>query len=297
MGFVPVRLVRQHHAGVSRFPRRPDCPKWHTGSVTTSKKKPWRSFVALGDSFTEGLNDELPDGSYRGWADLVAEGLAEDLPDPSDFRYANLAIRGKKIHQIVAEQVPTALAMQPDLVSMVAGVNDLMRPKFDLNQITNQLSESVAAFRSSDIDVILLVGANPAARSSSMIGMVSGRLDALNLAVAEVARDQDCLVVDVSDVDIFYHFRLWSDDRLHLSTLGHERVSGAFLESLGLGDSSWRDPLPAMDPLSTRDRVVADSVWAGKFLAPWLGRRLMGRSSGDDREPKRPDLAPLENSG
>ena len=261
--------------------------------MVSSEKKPWQSFVALGDSFTEGLNDELPDGSYRGWADLVAERLSEELPKPSEFRYANLAIRGKKMHEVVAEQVPKALEMQPDLVSLVGGVNDLLRPKFDLELITAQLSESVAAFRESGIDVLLLVGANPAARSSSMIGMMSNRLDALNQTMADVARDQDCLVVDVSDVDIFYHFRLWSDDRLHLSTLGHERVAGAYIETLELGDGSWRDPLPAMDPLNTRDRVLADSIWAGKFLAPWLGRRLTRRSSGDGREPKRPDLAPM----
>lgn len=249
--------------------------------------------MALGDSFTEGLDDERPDGSYRGWADLVAARLSEELPIPADFRYANLAVRGKKMQDIVAEQVPKALAMQPDLVSFVAGVNDLLRPRFDLDLITEQMNESVAAFRNSGIDVLLLVGANPAARSTSMIGMMSGRLDALNDAVADVARNQDCLAVDVSDVDIFYHFRLWSDDRLHLSSLGHERVSGAFIEALDLGDNSWREPLPAMDPLSTRDRVVADTVWAGKFLAPWLGRRVTGRSSGDGREPKRPELAPL----
>ena len=249
--------------------------------------------MALGDSFTEGLDDERPDGSYRGWADLVAQRLAEELPSTGNFRYANLAVRGKKMQDIVAEQVPRALEMQPDLVSLVGGVNDLMRPKFDLDVITGQLSESVAAFRESGVDVLLLVGANPAARSTSMIGMMSNRLDALNQAVAEVARDQECLVVDVSDVDIFYHFRLWSDDRLHLSTLGHERVFGAFLESLDLGDGSWREPLPAMDPMSTRERVLADSMWAGKFLAPWLGRRLTGRSSGDGREPKRPELGPL----
>lgn len=249
--------------------------------------------MALGDSFTEGLNDQRPDGSYRGWADLVADRLSEELPSPREFQYANLAVRGKKMQDVVAEQVPRALEMQPDLVSLVGGVNDLLRPKFDLELITTQLSDSVAAFKQSGIDVLLLVGANPAARSSSMVGMMSGRLDALNKAVADVAREQECLAVDVSDVDIFFHYRLWSDDRLHLSSLGHERVSGAYLEALGLGDGSWRDPLPAMDPPSTRERMLADSMWAGKFLAPWLGRRLTGRSSGDGRKPKRPDLTPL----
>ena len=49
------------------------------------------SYVAIGDSFTEGVGDELPDGRVRGWADQVALGLALASPEP--VTYANLAIR------------------------------------------------------------------------------------------------------------------------------------------------------------------------------------------------------------
>lgn len=55
------------------------------------------SYVAIGDSFTEGLGDPREDGTLRGWADRLAEGLAQswNLTEPSEhFRYANLAIRG-----------------------------------------------------------------------------------------------------------------------------------------------------------------------------------------------------------
>jgi lysophospholipase L1-like esterase len=88
----------------------------------------WRSFVAVGDSFTEGMDDPYPDGTYRGWADLVASRLAVDAPD---FRYANLAIRGRLFPNVVAEQVPAALAMKPDLISFAAGGNDVLRRSFD----------------------------------------------------------------------------------------------------------------------------------------------------------------------
>ena len=57
--------------------------------------QPIRSFVAIGDSFTEGVGDELPDGSVRGWADFLAAGLATSQGEP--VRYANLAIRGRKM--------------------------------------------------------------------------------------------------------------------------------------------------------------------------------------------------------
>jgi lysophospholipase L1-like esterase len=66
------------------------------------------SFVAIGDSFTEGLNDAAPGGGFRGWADRLAGLLAAEYPG---LRYANLAVRGKLLRQIVAEQVPAAAAM------------------------------------------------------------------------------------------------------------------------------------------------------------------------------------------
>ena len=77
------------------------------------------SFVALGDSFTEGLDDPRADQEgYRGWADRFAEMLAARQPG---LRYANLAVRGKMLRQVAEEQVPQAIAMTPGLVSLAAG--------------------------------------------------------------------------------------------------------------------------------------------------------------------------------
>src|SRR5258705_1588585 len=87
----------------------------------------WRSYVAMGYSFTEGMNDAYPDGTFRGWADLVAARLA--LDSGPDFGYANLAIRGRLLDQVVAEQLEPTLAMRPDLVSFAAGGNDVLRPR------------------------------------------------------------------------------------------------------------------------------------------------------------------------
>src|SRR5258705_540313 len=79
------------------------------------------TFVAIGDSFTEGLNDPAPGGGFRGWADLVAGALSAQRPGTLTFRYANLAIRGKLLGQVVTEQVPRAVELAPDLVSLAAG--------------------------------------------------------------------------------------------------------------------------------------------------------------------------------
>ena len=82
------------------------------------------SFAALGDSFTEGLNDPHPGGGFMGWADRVAAVLAGRVPG---FGYANLAVRGKLLGQVIADQVPRAIELAPDLVSLAAGGNDILR--------------------------------------------------------------------------------------------------------------------------------------------------------------------------
>ena len=92
----------------------------------------WRSYVAVGDSFTEGLDDPYPDGSFRGWADLVAARLAAEAPD--GLGYANLAVRGRLFPEVIVEQVPVALAMKPDLISFAAGGNDVLRV-LDVNAV------------------------------------------------------------------------------------------------------------------------------------------------------------------
>ncbi len=68
------------------------------------------SYVAVGDSFTEGVGDPGPDGAFVGWADRLAVLLADRRPE-GDFDYTNLAVRGKLLDQIVADQVPRAVEL------------------------------------------------------------------------------------------------------------------------------------------------------------------------------------------
>ena len=242
--------------------------------------------MALGDSFTEGLEDARPDGSYRGWADLVAEALAVGQPG---FRYANLAVRGRLMSQILAEQVPRALAMRPDLVSVVGGVNDLLRPGFDAAALHRRLDGAVGRLRAAGTDVLLVVGVNPTARSKALARLMP-RVRALNSAVADVAQCHDCLAVDLFHATVFDDARMWAPDRLHLSSAGHERVAGAYLEVLGIGDDAWREPLPPADGAVWWGARRSDAEWAASHLLPWLGRRVRGESSGLGVTAKRPEL-------
>ncbi len=103
------------------------------------------SFLALGDSFTEGMEDELgPDRRHLGWADRVATALAAERPQ---LVYGNLATRGRLLDQVLAEQLPVALELEPDLVTFHAGPNDVLRPGMDLTGVAARYDEAVAAQR------------------------------------------------------------------------------------------------------------------------------------------------------
>jgi lysophospholipase L1-like esterase len=250
----------------------------------------WRRFVAIGDSFTEGLQDELgADGRHRGWADRVAETL--DARDHG-LEYANLAIRGRLLAQVVDEQVPAAVGLEPDLVTFAAGVNDAIRRRFDLDAAAAALDSGVATLRSTGADVVVFRFGDPSRRSRAM-ATVRDRIAAYNAVTDDVARRHGCLVVSFWGLAAFDDDRFWDEDRLHLSPAGHQRAAGAVLEALGVGDDTWRTP-PAPGPRPGPFTVAADHArWTRRHFAPWLVRRARGISSGDAVSPKRPHLAPV----
>ncbi len=253
-------------------------------------QKQWTSFVALGDSFTEGMADQLPDGSYRGWADRVAEVLAAQSPG---FRYANLAVRGRLFKGVVNEQVPSAMAMRPDLVSFVAGGNDALRPGFDLATIGPRLDWVVRQLAATGATVLLLTGADPTFLLPGK-KVVRPRAHAYNEVIREIAARNDVPFIDLWTDPGFTDRRMWAVDRLHLSALGHRRAAARVLTALEVEtDPSWQAALPTAAPRPWIAERGADLRWAQRHFAPWIRRRLTGRSSGDGVMPKRPTLDPL----
>ena len=255
----------------------------------------WRNFVALGDSFTEGLDDPHPDGDrYRGWADLVAARLAaEAAAHGREFHYANLAVRGRVFGSVVDEQLPVARAMSPDLVSFAAGGNDALRRNFDASALVRRFDEVIGTLRAGGADVVLFRFADVTRRLPAR-RVILPRVEIMNRAVAETARRHGAYLVDLWADDEFANPLLWSGDRLHLSAAGHRRVAAHVLAGLGItADAEWLAPAPPPVRVSWPVARAADARWAARHLAPWVRRRLVGRSSGDLRQPKRPDLAPV----
>ncbi|WP_394435773.1 SGNH/GDSL hydrolase family protein [Streptomyces sp. SGAir0957] len=247
----------------------------------------YTSLVAVGDSFTEGMSDLLPDGSYRGWADLLAARMAARTPG---FRYANLAVRGKLIQQIVDEQVDVAAAMKADVVTLVGGLNDTLRPKCDMVRVRDLLTEAVEKLAPSCQQLVLM---RSPGRNGPVLERFRPRMEELFTCVDELAAKYDALVIDLYGVPVLADQRMWDVDRLHPTAEGHRRIAEAVWQGLGYeGESEWRTPLDAAVLPNWLARRVADARFARQHLVPWIGRRLTGRSSGDGRPPKRPELAP-----
>lgn len=238
----------------------------------------YTSLVAVGDSFTEGMSDLLPDGTYRGWADVLASRLASRSPG---FRYANLAVRGKLISQIVDEQVGAAAAMQADVVTLVGGLNDTLRPKCDMGMVRGRLEEAVERLAPSCKRLVLM---RSPGRNGPVFDRFRPRMEALFALIDDLAGRHDAAVVDLYSAPSLSDPRMWDADRLHLAAEGHRRVAEAVWQTLGLPpELDWQAPAPASLPPRWANRRADDVRFARRHLGPWIGRRLTGRSSGDGR--------------
>ncbi|MBC9715087.1 SGNH/GDSL hydrolase family protein [Streptomyces sp. TRM66268-LWL] len=249
----------------------------------------YERYVALGDSQTEGVGDGDDSSGLRGFADRLAEQLAGLN---GQLLYANLAVRGYLAGQVRERQLDAALALKPDVATVVAGVNDLLRPKFDADEVAGHLDAMFAALTAQGARVATVTFPD-VGRIIPLARPLGGRVLALNAGVREAARRHGVLVAETSGHEVVTDARLWSADRLHASPLGHERIAASLAQALALPGSSdaWTRPLP---PLSVPAGGWATELrWAAGFLGPWLGRRLRGRSSGDGRVAKRPELLPV----
>lgn len=241
------------------------------------------SYVALGDSFTEGLEDTRPDGTHRGWADRLADHLAAQV---DLFRYANLGVRGRKLRGIVAEQVPVAESLQPSLISIGAGGNDILRWSSDLDALGEIFDGALARLSATGATVLTFAGFDPRKRIP-FTSVPGRRADAYNAHIRRSAARHGALLVDLWDMPRIYEDRMWAPDRLHLSSDGHALVAAAVLTTLGQ-PTSFTDLVTAPEPpaRSGMSRAVEDARWFAVDVLPWAYRGIRGRSSGDGRAPK-----------
>ena len=248
-------------------------------------------YVALGDSFTEGVGDVDPSrpNGVRGWADRVAEVLAGTS---GDFRYANLAVRGRLMRRILDEQLEPAIALAPDLITIYAGGNDLIRPRCDVDALGALYDAAVGRLTETGATVGLFTAFDPG--GGGPFARLRGRFAVYNERVREIADRHGAVVLDSWRMRPEHPELMWSEDRLHLGPLGHRAVAIGVLDTLGITHAlDLSDPTGSLGETPFRAGRRADLDWVVRHAVPWVRRRITGKSSGDGVTAKRPDLTPI----
>ena len=244
-------------------------------------------FIALGDSMSEGMSDEVINGKYRGWADRVADTLAKDNPD---FTYVNLAIRGKLLKQVVADQIPVALKFvqgPQTLISFHAGANDVLRPNYKPEISLPEYEKGVKQLTDSGATVIIFTVVDKVEGKGKTAKLWHQRFSAFNENIRMVASKYPAILFEGKKAEFLNTKAFLAFDRLHMNAEGHKRLANAVLEGLGLTfDPNWKVVPPLENPQSKWKKYLSNIAWICVFVLPWIWRRLRGKSSGDGRKAK-----------
>jgi lysophospholipase L1-like esterase len=248
-------------------------------------------YVAIGDSSTEGLNDPDGSGGYRGWSRRLAARIADVQ---GGLLYANFGVRGLTTRQILEQQVEPAAAMQPDLVTVFSGTNDVIGPRFDARLIAKDMEHIQRAFI--DIGATVLTFTLPDLTPIMPIARcIAPRIRIMNEAVRASTSHTGATLLDFALYPVATDPRLWHEDRLHANALGHARIADALAFALELPgtDDSWRMDLPPLRPPTLAQKIVDEVSWWRRYLLPWVGMGVGARVVTGDRVPRVPTLAPV----
>ena len=248
----------------------------------------WTRFAALGDSITEGWCDPVVGRGepWLGWARPLAHEIDrhQRAAGAPRLEFANLAVRGRRVRHVVEDQIPAAIAMRADLVSVLIGGNDLSALRPDPDRLAAELETGIAQLARSGATVLLATAYDPG--FSRYLSMLRGRAAIFTANVHAIAATHGCLVLDLWAIPGLADTGMWSEDRLHPSTRGHLALLAAAASALGLPD-------PVDPDEAVTDTRLPTTVWMRRYAVPWLARRVRQVSSGDGRGPKLPLPTPV----
>jgi lysophospholipase L1-like esterase len=259
--------------------------------MSPSLPRRFERYVAIGDSSTEGLEDPVEGGGYRGWSRRLAQRIAEVQ---GSLEYANFGVRGRTTRQILDQQLAPALALRPDLATVFSGTNDVMGVRFDRDAVAHDMEAIQRALIAGGATVLTftlpdLTPVMPIARG------IAPRIRALNEGLRGAAARTGAILLDFAAYAVGSDPRVWSADRIHANAIGHARIADALAHALGLPgtDDSWSRPLPPLAPKTRRERLADEMSWMRRHVLPWIGRGLWPRFAGSTRPRSKPVLQRL----
>ena len=243
----------------------------------------YRSYVAMGDSLTEGLGDTgFEKNRYnKGWADRLASLLAREAAFAGHaFDFANVALRGSSSLHILTAQLERTLELKPDLVTIMTGANDLSWLPWRKKAIDPLLRGALVRLYDVGAHVVLINTVRPA--HTTLAKLMIGRSRQMSNLIERIGAEFGAPVVDVHSMREFERLDFWASDLVHFSSNGHVRVTNLVAEELGL---TCRDETANVAG-KTRLGPLSFFSWLGRDVIPFWSRKVRGVTSGFGREPK-----------
>ena len=228
-----------------------------------------RHFIALGDSFTEGIGDPAPVGTWSklfGLASLQPHN-ADDIADPDavgttrasslhtpiplrsahdwladwlqaanpGMRYTNLAERGLRAAEVRNQQMQRGLNLKPDFVSIIAGANDCLRGPFSAEGVRAELGLMYGAFQSIGARIFTATLPNFTLHLELPDGVrarLRRNLETANALITELAAQYGAILFDFWNLGAAHNPAWWSEDGVHPNALGYLETALAVMPLL-----------------------------------------------------------------
>ncbi|WP_339208425.1 SGNH/GDSL hydrolase family protein [Paenibacillus sp. FSL K6-3182] len=181
----------------------------------------WKHFVAIGDSFTEGIGDEVEETPLKSWVHHFAE-----LHEPA-LKYTNLAKRGLITKEIRLKQLEEALALEPDLVSLIAGANDILKGRWNFNEYKSEMELMVDALSKSGAAVIIGNLPDFTARlplPDEKKRVIKEQLLQANEVVRSLSSEYKLMLIDFWNHPMAEDNTFWSKDLIHPNSIGYKKI-------------------------------------------------------------------------
>lgn len=254
--------------------------------------KPYGSYVAIGDSLSEGLGDFTfhKTRRYNGWTDRLAGLLALEAQEQNrEFHFANFALRGSKIKNIMGWQLEKALQVNADLVTVMAGSNDLTVAPEKLPELRSIYRDGLQQLVESGSDVIISNTINPL--HLRVFKPLRYRAERMSDLITGLGHEFNIPVLDLYGIEHFSDICFWADDMVHFSGHGHIKVANEAAKLLDL-KYSFREA-EHYERIAPVRGIKETLRWIHKDVIPFTHRKLKGVTSGDGMSPKSEKLEPF----
>ncbi|MEG7879759.1 SGNH/GDSL hydrolase family protein [Bacillus paranthracis] len=195
----------------------------------------WKRFVAIGDSFTEGIGDEVEGIVLKSWVDHFVQLCVNDI------EYANFAKRGLITKEIRSQQLEKALTFNPDLVSLIAGANDVLKGRWNHYAYKEDMKCMIDTLSETGADIMIANLPDFTVRlpfSTEKKQVLKEQLLEANEVILSLSREHQLHHIDFWNHQLVNDNTLWSKDFIHPNSKGYVKVAELIFSSLPVHDAS-----------------------------------------------------------